>query len=250
MRAAMARPIARRLSGQGLAQHGGASHTRHKEYAAKSGGKAGGTLSIDCKECGREFSTNTRASRYCSDDCRLDGRRRRVRESTRRYMADPEKHAIALARSRANDARRRKQAGMGKRRLHAGHGAGAAAATTAAAPSKQATCRLCGRSFAKYGGTRHAYCKECTARADRKVGRVMRVQCAQCGKEFSTTHSRVRYCSAACGAEARRIRDREHSQRRLVDPEKRAGPAAHARAAGARRSRDADSREEGQRPNA
>ena len=61
----------------------------------------------DRRECGRGFVAPTRSLRYCSKECKDDGRRRTARESARRRRADPEARAMAAARARAWEAARR-----------------------------------------------------------------------------------------------------------------------------------------------
>ena len=181
---------------------------------------------MHCKVCGKAFATKLRSAKYCSDACRAEATRRYNRECMRRYLADPEKRAIILARTRAAAAARRARERGGhppKARRSAGR------AAPAAAP-KSDTCRLCGRSFAQYGGASHAYCKRCTAKADRAIAKALRVDCKTCGKAFSTTNRSVRYCSDACRAEGQRRGKRELNRKRMADPERRAIARAHMRA--------------------
>ena len=126
---------------------------------------------------------------------------------------------------------------MKKRPVHDGSNAGQP--LPAAAPGTIA-CRLCGRDFAPYGGARHVYCKPCTDRTDGEVGRARLARCKVCGGEFSTTHRIVKYCSTACGDEARRRKAREYDRRRMADPEKRAAASARKRSYAARRDRKAE----------
>ena len=203
-------------------------------------------LTVRCKECGKKFSAKTHAARYCSDGCRLEVQRRKSRECMRRYLADPEERARIVARSRARAAalreRRRKERGQ-ERRRQAPAGRGTARAPRAAPnSSKQSVCRLCGTTFAPYGGTTtRAYCKACTAKADRETSMVLTVRCGECGKEFSTKNRAARYCSDPCRAEVARRRARDGARRRLADPEKRAVAAARTRArSAARRGREGE----------
>ena len=188
-----------------------------------------------CGECGKEFSTKTRAARYCSDGCRLEAQRRKSRECMQRYLADLEERARIVARSRARAAalreKRRKERGQGRRRAPP-DGRGPARAPRAAPNSgRHAVCRLCGTAFAPYGGTTtRAYCKACTAKADRETSMVLTVRCGECGKEFSTKNRAARYCSDGCRAVIACKRAREYARRRLADPEKRAVAAARTRA--------------------
>ena len=234
-----------RLCGRGFEQYGRTSPTTYcKPCATKADRKAAMVLTVRCKECGKKFSAKTHAARYCSDGCRLEVQRRKSRECMRRYLADPEERARIVARSRARAAvlreRRRKERGQGRRR-QAPAGRGTARAPRAAPnSSKQSVCRLCGTTFAPYGGTTtRAYCKACTAKADRETSMVLTVRCGECGKEFSTKNRAARYCSAPCRAEVARRRARDGARRRLADPEKRAVAAARTRARfAARRGRE------------
>ena len=110
------------------------------------------------------------------------------------------------------------------------------------------TCRLCGRGFAPCGCgcCRHAYCKRCTAKADRTVAKeaakARRVRCKECGKAFSPMNSRALLCSDACRRVANRRYWREYKRRKLADPQYRAVANARVRAQYARR-RDAEGKE-------
>ena len=228
-----------RLCGQGFAPYGGRYHGYCKECTAKADRAAAKPFSVDCKECGKKFFARTNTTRYCSDECRAVVGRRRVRESMRRYLADPERRAVVLARTRASAAARRARERKGRQKQGHGRrrpaGRGTARPPSAAPGGKSLACRLCGSAFAPYGGTgNRAYCKKCTAKADREVGRVWRIQCAQCGREFSATHRLARYCSDACRTDGRRRSDRVRSRRRLADKKKRAVASAHVRASAAR----------------
>ena len=101
-----------------------------------------------------------------------------------------------------------------------------------------AACLLCGRIFERHGrGGLRAYCKRCTARADREIAVRPVVQCGECGSEFSAPRRSFRYCSDACRTEAARRRNLEHQRKYMADPEKRAITAARARAKAARAAR-------------
>lgn len=222
-----------RLCGIRFEQTGrGSMHAYCKRCTATTDRRAAEARRMECRHCGRAFSPKARSSRYCSEACRIEGRRRRVRECARRYMADPEKLAVATARRRAASARRRAMAGMKKRQVHDGPSAGRP--LPAAAPGTIA-CRLRGRGFAPYGGARRVYCKPCTDRTDGEVGGARLARCKVCGGEFSTTHRIVKYCSTACGGEARRRKAREYDRRRMADPDRRAAAAARSGADTARR---------------
>ena len=179
---------------------------------------------MDCKACGKRFSAPRRSARYCSDGCRADGARRRNREHQRKYLADPEKRALTAARNRAIAAARaaRKRGGRPPQRQ---------APPRADPDAEPSVCRLCGRTFAQYGrSNRHAYCRRCTARADRDVGRTLRAKCAGCGGRFSTTSLAVRYCSDECRADGALRSQRKSDLRFKADPGKRALAEAQKRA--------------------
>ena len=82
-----------------------------------------------------------------------------------------------------------------------------------AAMEKRYVCRLCGRNFAPFAGTRQVYCKRCRARAEREANRVLRVRCRECRKAFATPSRAVRYCSDEC-RKAARSRQRNAPRRR------------------------------------
>ena len=202
---------------------------------AKADRDVAGAIDAKCKECGGKFSTRNRLVRYCSDKCRIDGTRRRRRESRSRYMADPEKRATWLAHMRAGAARRRRAA-EGKRPAGSGSRVTRKGARAAGRPpprpstAKQRTCGLCGRSFVPHGRGARTHCEQCTARLDGEVARVQRIKCKECGKEFSAKNRTVRYCSSMCSTEAIRRRIREYARRRAADPKQRAILAARDRA--------------------
>ena len=110
------------------------------------------------------------------------------------------------------------------------------------------TCRLCGRGFAPCGCgcCRHAYCKRCTAKADRTVAKeaakAPHASCKECGRAFSPRNSRALLCSDACRRVANRRYWREYKRRKLTDPQYRAVANARVRAQYARR-RDAEGKE-------
>ena len=182
---------------------------------------------VDCKECGKTFSTKTRAVRYCSDACRAA--HRIDAETRRRHNADPEKRVLRLARARAYNADRKAGERGDKRPPRAGRGA--------ASPKRNAksvepyACALCGRDFVPYGGGAHpVHCKRCAARADKEIGRKRTLDCKECGARFSTPNRAVRYCSKVCSAAGQRRSTRERALRRMADPEKRAVDLARRRA--------------------
>ena len=65
---------------------------------------------VKCRACGKKFTPERKPGTlrvYCSDECRTANKRRMYREYMRKYLSDPEKHALQIARSRAGAARRR-----------------------------------------------------------------------------------------------------------------------------------------------
>ena len=230
----MPRQVACQLCGRSFERSGRARSIFCKPCNDKASLKVGRVLTVQCAECGGKFSTRTRSARYCSDGCRLEAKRRKGREYVQKYLADPEKRARFMARSRAYAAakrdRRRKEKGRRRERPTAGRGA---ARLPRAAPNsgKQMACRLCGAAFAPYGGiANRTYCRACTAKTDRDAARVLTVRCKECGKKFSTKSRTVRYCSAQCSTEGRRRSGRGSRRRSMADPENRAVAAARIRA--------------------
>ena len=223
----MAGTAACRLCGASFEPHGRGSRVYCERCTAKADRDVASAIGAKCKECGKEFSTRNRLVRYCSDKCRNDGTRRLRREYRRRYMADPEKRAMWLARTRLAAAGRRR-AVEGKR--PAGGSRAAAGRPPRPSRAKQRTCELCGRSFAPRGGTARIHCERCAARLAREVSKVLRIKCKECGKEFSTKRRTVRYCSTACSTEVIRRRLREYARRRAADPEQAAILSARDRA--------------------
>ena len=224
-RTAMAASKACQVCGRTFAPYGGTHHACCKRCTARADRAVGGLRSLECKECGRKFTAASRAFRYCSDACRTEGGRRRIRGYMRRYAKDPAKHALMLARVRASKEARRAREG-GPRRGHRNSVDGASGAKG----KETSTCGLCGLPFAPYGHTWHAYCKQCTTNADREVARVRRVDCKECGKAFTAAHLTVRYCSDACSAAGKRRTDRESRRRHAADPKNRAINRARSRA--------------------
>ena len=218
MRDALARTAACRLCGASFEQHGSGMRAYCERCTAKADRDVASAIDAECKECGGKFSTKNRLVRYCSDKCRIEGMRRRRREYMRGYMADPEKRAMYLARTRAAGASRRR-AMEGKKPASGGGGGGGrrkgarAAGRPPRRPSmaKQRACELCGRSSVSYGRHARAHCKQCAARFDREVSRVLRAKCGECDKEFSPKSRNVRYCSTKCSAGAIRRRLREYA---------------------------------------
>ena len=222
------------LCGTSFAPYGRGSRTFCKRCAARADRRAARTHRADCKACGKRFAAASRSFRYCSDECRADGVRRRNREHQRKYMADPERRAIAMARARAYTAARAS-------RERGGRPPQPQPPMRADPNAEPTVCRLCGRTFAQYGRTnRHVYCKRCTAKADRDAGRTLRTECRTCGGRFSTASRAARYCSDECRAEGKRRATQESDRRFKADPERRALAAAQNRARNAaRRSKEA-----------
>ena len=213
------------LCGRTFESHGSASRVYCKQCIARADRAIAAKMHADCKECGKRFVMARRNSRYCSMECRTRVQQRYNREYQRKAMADPERRAIILARTRASaaaSAARKGGGSTGKPRKQAHP-----RASHSAEPS---VCGLCGRDFLPYNRARHAYCKRCAAKADREIVRKMRVKCKECGKSFSTTNHNVRYCSKACSAAGKRRSRRESRHRRMADPEKRAAESAYVRA--------------------
>ena len=217
MRGAMSVRPACRLCGRNFAPYGrGRARTFCRRCAARADREAARTLHVDCKACGKGFAAASRTVRYCSDECRAEGARRLNIEYQRKYKADPERRAIATARTRASAAARaaRKRGGRPPQKRPPMR------VDPNAEPS---VCRLCGRTFAQYGHTPcNAYCKRCAARADREITRMVDAKCRACGKAFTAAGRTFHYCSKACRADGAR-RGRRESRRRLrADPAKRA----------------------------
>ena len=114
-RGAMASSAACRLCGRSFELRGRASALFCKSCNDKADREVGRAAAVQCGECGKEFTTRTRCTKYCSDACRIEARRRHGRENMRRYMSDPEKRAVAIARQRAQFAARRGAAPGGAR---------------------------------------------------------------------------------------------------------------------------------------
>ena len=182
---------------------------------------------VDCKECGKAFSTKTRTVRYCSDACRSASARRAAAKSRRKIDADPEKHAIRLARLRLTAARRARK-DRGEKPPRASRDVkGLRPNPVSAEPYP---CALCGRNFVPYGNARPVHCKRCRAKADREIGRKLAIKCKECGRAVAAPSRGAVYCSKECRADARRRVARESARRLRKDPEQRARNAARARA--------------------
>ena len=229
----MAVQAACRLCGRSFEPYGRANHSHCKQCTAKADRAIAQEPVVQCKECGKEFAAPSRKYHYCSTACRDEFARRRNLANRRRYMADPERRAIALARSRMYGAASRARKGGGSMRGKSGTVRPARAADA----SDKIACALCGRTFARYAGSRTVHCKRCRARADREIAKVLRVDCKTCGSKFSATNRLVRYCSDECRSAGRTIRSREYMRAYVADPEKSAVRLARRRAMYAARRR-------------
>ena len=224
----MAKAGACRLCGRGIEPHGrGGSPAYCKGCTAKADKKAARMPRVDCRECGKAFSTRLLTVRYCSDPCRSAAARRASVEGRRRYDADPEKLALKRARSRlAAAARRAKKRGDRPPRANRD----IKGLRPNARSAEPYPCALCGSDFVPYGAGRPAYCKRCAAKADKEIGRERTLNCKECGKKFTTPNRIVKYCSTKCRAAGRRRISREGARKRMKDPEARAMAAARRRA--------------------
>ena len=229
----MDRTAACRLCGKSFESRGKGRSHYCRQCTARTDRAVAREKNTECKECGKRFSKTTRFRAYCSDKCRIEGGRRRIREYMRGYMADPEKRAMCLARIRVSAAKRKAREGAGGRPATGGRRkGGTAAARPPSRPlnAKRGTCRLCGRSFAPYGNAKRIHCKQCVARFDREISKMLSVKCKECGREFSTKSRNARYCSDKCSADGSRRSTRESARSRAADPERRAIRAARGRA--------------------
>lgn len=95
------------MCGRSFAQYGGTIRVHCRRCTAKADRDIGRVLRANCKECGRAFSATSRTIRYCSKACSSEGSRRSRTASRRRTMADPERRAVAAARTRAWNAAQR-----------------------------------------------------------------------------------------------------------------------------------------------
>ena len=216
------------LCGRAFDQYGRAHHSYCKPCTAKTDGKLGKPPAAKCGMCGKKFASARRVAKYCSDKCRADVKRRYIREYMRKYVADPEKRAMKLARARA-------AAAAGRARARGGGSPSSRGRVSGNAPRNESgpqsvACGLCGRAFAPYGGSRQVYCKRCRTRIEGEVSKVMEIGCKECGKKFTTSSRAVRYCSKECRAMGNRASDRRYTSRREADPQRKAVRAAYARA--------------------
>ena len=211
-------------------------HSYCKRCTARADKEIARMPRVDCKECGKTFSTKTRAIRYCSDACRAA--HRIDAETRRRHNADPEKRVLRLARARAYNADRKAGERGDKRPPQASRDV--ARPRRSAKAAEPYPCALCGRDFVppRRRGRHPFHCKRCRANADRKIGRKMDVKCRECSGAVAASNRAVRYCSRECKAAGRRRIARESARRSRGDPEFRAREAARTRAYNAAR-RDA-----------
>ena len=166
---------------------------------------------VKCRICGGAFQTDMRPGNphvYCSPPCRAEGKRARMREYMRRYLADPERRAVHAARLRASTARRRARDGRDE--------------------VPRMRCKECAREFSPASRSVR-YCSDpcrkkglarvraaCRRRREEREGRPATVRCRVCSREFAPVHGdgmpRI-YCSLACRAEGRRAYFRERVRR-------------------------------------
>ena len=225
----MAGPHVCLVCGRGFEPHGRGRHVYCRRCSGRADRSIGGTIRAQCKECGSAFAAARSTACFCSDACRLEGKRRRIREHNRRQMADPRHRAMAAARARASYARRRGGAAGEKERDRQAADGGAGRASNGA-PPRPAACRMCGRGFEPHGRGRHVYCKRCRDKADRDAATVPSLKCRECGGAFAPAARQLRYCSDECRAAGTRRIDLERYRRRMADPAERAKVAARARA--------------------
>ena len=214
------------VCGRAFVPYGRGRHVYCKRCRGRADRSIGRTVKAQCRECGSAFTTSRHTVQFCSAACRLEARRRYSRENMRRQMADPQYRAMAAARRRVSNARRRGEAGEKERRQAAGR----AGRASRAAPPRTIACRLCGRGFEPRGRGAPVYCKRCRDKADRDAAKVPSLKCRECGKAFTASHRLVRYCSDECRAATARRVNHQRYRRRMDDPEERAKLAARMRA--------------------
>ena len=226
----MARPTACRLCGSNIEPHGRGNRPAYcRRCIAKADREIARMPRVDCRECGKTFSTRTRTVRYCSDACRTVAARRARVEGQRRYNADPEKLALTRARGRLAAAARRARARGDEQLPRANRDVKTLKPNPKSAEPR--ACALCGRDFAPYGGGRPAYCKRCASKADKEIGRERTLNCKECGTKFTTPNRIVRYCSPKCSAAGRMHSSNASARRSMAaDPAVRALAAARRRA--------------------
>lgn len=98
---AMSRTLTCKLCGRSFELRGMGIRSYCKRCVAMADREAARKPRRQCKECGKKFDSKAHFVLYCSDECRAKVARRRERRNNRRRSADPEKSAIAAARSRA-----------------------------------------------------------------------------------------------------------------------------------------------------
>ena len=222
----MAQTVDCRLCGCSFVRPGSGRHLYCKRCTTRTDREVSRVRRVDCKECGRPFSTTYRGARYCSDECRADARRRRAREYVRRRWADPGKRAIVAAHTRAIAARRRAADAGGRPKT----GQGRRQEAGSAAKTRTFDCKLCGRSFELRGRGVRSYCKQCIAKSDRAAATAPRRHCKECGRRFESKARFALYCSKECSANGAQRSLRSRGRKRMADPEERALAAARQRA--------------------
>ena len=229
-----------RLCGRTFKPYGSRRRVHCKRCTARLDAEVGRDVVMPCNECGKAFTARNRTFHYCSDACRTKTAARRNREYMRRYMSDPEKRAMAIARSRAwsaasRSSNRKRQGLPPSKKKSQQQKKGRPPGRPNA--SKSTACRLCGRAFKSYGGSYHSYCKRCSDKSDLEISTELNATCKVCGGTFPTTRRNACYCSDACRTAGRRRRNNEYLREYLSDPEKSAARLARSRAwSAARRS--------------
>ena len=239
----MAEPCPCLVCGRNFVPPGSGRHVYCKRCKGRADRSIGGTVQAQCKVCGSAFAAASRAFCYCSDECRLEARRRRGREHLRRKREDPRYRIVAAARVRASHARRRGGGGgaAGEKEQRrppiaaeadggSGSGSGGGRASNGAPTTRSIACAMCGRGFVPRGRGAYAYCKRCMDKANRDAAKVPTLKCRECGKAFTAAVRQSRYCSDGCRAAGARRVDRNRYLRRMADPEERARVAARTRA--------------------
>ena len=89
-RGAMQGPFVCRLCGRNFAPYAATRQVYCKRCRARAEREANKVLRVRCKECGKTFSTTSRAVRYCSEECRRAVRARQRNAPRRRRPARDE----------------------------------------------------------------------------------------------------------------------------------------------------------------
>lgn len=87
-----------------------AARRRRRAAGSNPSAPAAQARPAKCRVCGRAFGPGKKTGKprvYCSDACRVKGKRAKNREYVRRYLADPKKRAVWSARASAALSRRR-----------------------------------------------------------------------------------------------------------------------------------------------